>query len=125
MAPEQGANSPKQTEANVHEGNHHGWSPDIDEQHQEPNPSAERSFDPDRYAPEPGPEPPTASEERTGTGTKAGESVGRRGEDIADQGQPGTHDRGPRGRSQRPSGSEDARTVTGIDPKDSPHPEAP
>ncbi|WP_042374218.1 hypothetical protein [Streptacidiphilus neutrinimicus] len=116
MAAHNEANSGKQTEANVHDGAHHGWSPDIDEEHQEPNPSAERSFDPDRYAPEPGPEPPTAAEEHTGTGSKVGESVGRRGEDIADQDQPGHHDEGPRGTSQRPSGSKDARAYTGIDP---------
>jgi hypothetical protein len=49
-----------------------------------------------------------------------GESVSRRGEDVKERegNEPGRHDLGPRGQSQRPSGTSDQRASTGVDPQD-------
>jgi hypothetical protein len=49
------------------------------------------------------------------------ESTGRSGEDRAKKSKDkGMHDRGPKGPSQRPSGSRDASAHTGVDPQDPP-----
>jgi hypothetical protein len=50
----------------------------------------------------------------------AGQSTGRRGEDIAEQDgkEAGRQDTGPKGESQRPTGTSSARDVTGVDPQD-------
>ncbi|WP_042374756.1 hypothetical protein [Streptacidiphilus neutrinimicus] len=98
-----------------------GWGPSVDDTSTQVNPSAHRSFHPDQYAPKPGPRPPVATEE---SGNPAGNPVrshGRRGEDIAKKPQKGHHDTGPRGPSQRPSGTRDQSAVTGIDPQDPPN----
>ncbi|MEU9031153.1 hypothetical protein AB0D46_27305 [Streptomyces sp. NPDC048383] len=96
----------------------HGWSPDVDSTHTQENPSAHRSFHPEKYAPKPGPGRTVSKEETKGTGAKTGESSGRRGEDLAKKGDDGMHDLGPKGRSGRPSGTRDASAVTGVDPQD-------
>jgi hypothetical protein len=104
----------------------HGWSPDVDQTHHEDNPSAHRSFHPDRYAPkaDPGREPTEKDKESSlkDIPAKTGESVGKRGEQRAKSGEKGRHDQGTRGRSGRPSGSKDDSAYTGVDPQD-PHPD--
>ena len=95
----------------------HGWGPAVDDEQQEDNDSAHRSFHPEKYAPEPG-RGRTVSEEESGT--VAGdtvESIGSRGEGHAKKDQKGHHDTGAKGASQRPSGSKDADAVTGVDPQ--------
>jgi hypothetical protein len=100
-------------------GPHHGWAQDVDETHQEENPSAHRSFHPDEYAPEPGPGREISKEETEGVPADRSKSTGGRGEDQAKKSRKdGMHDTGPRGRSQRPSGTRDASAVTGVDPQD-------
>ncbi|MER5807825.1 hypothetical protein ABT143_06465 [Streptomyces sp. NPDC002033] len=98
----------------------HGWSPDVDSTRTQDNPSAHRSFHPDEHAPAPGPGRTVSKEETKGTGARTGESKSRRGEDLAEKGSEGMHDRGPQGRSQRPSGTRDASAMTGVDPQE-PH----
>jgi hypothetical protein len=99
----------------------HGWGPSVDSTNKEDNPSAHRSFHPQEYAPEPG-SGRTVSKEETDEGTgNTMKSHGRRGEDQASRGsQKGHHDTGPRGKSQRPSGTRDASSATGVDPQDPP-----
>ncbi|WP_148589189.1 hypothetical protein [Streptomyces sp. WAC01526] len=105
-----------------HKGTHqHGWSPDVDETRQEDNPSAHRSFHPGKYAPKSGPNSATSKEE-TGEVEVEGNTVkstSRRGEQqTSKEGEKGMHDTGPRGRTQRPSGSKDASAYTGVDPQE-------
>ncbi|MEU2158072.1 hypothetical protein ABZ532_24215 [Streptomyces sp. NPDC019396] len=97
----------------------HGWAEDVDDKDQN-NPSAHRSFHPDTYAP--GPEksgqPTEAEKEASLAGTEI-PSEGRSGEGRAGETkEPGMHDKGRRGRSQRPSGSKDSSAFTGIDPQE-------
>ncbi|MFD9487042.1 hypothetical protein [Streptomyces sp. NPDC059991] len=99
----------------------HGWSPDVDETSQQDNPSAHRSFHPERHAPEKGAGRKVAREESAAVPGDRVKSTGRRGEEQTRGGasaEKGMHDTGPRGRSQRPSGTKDASAVTGVDPKD-------
>src|ERR1700754_2230445 len=100
----------------------HGWSPDVDQTHQEENPSAHRSFRPDTYAPKADPSrQPTEKDKEASLKDvpgKTGESSGKRGEQQARSGEKGRRDEGARGRSQRPSGHKDASAHTGIDPQD-------
>jgi len=51
-----------------------------------------------------------------------GESTTRRGEDVADRDdkEPGREDTGEEGEAQRPTGSSDARDLTGVDPQEGP-----
>lgn len=98
----------------------HGWSPDVDETAQQSNPSAHRSFRPDRYAPEPDAKSKASDADRKKSmeGTPV-ESHSRRGEEHARKSRgEGTHDTGPKGRSRRPSGTRDASAVTGVDPQE-------
>ncbi|WP_431676185.1 hypothetical protein [Kitasatospora sp. KL5] len=112
--------SMEEGEASRMEGAHHGWSGDIDEEHQGSNDSARRSFDPDTYAPGPGPGQEHAEEEDRPVPGDTVESDGRRGEDTA--GSPAAskhqHDKGPQGPSGRPSGGRDAGAHTGVDPQE-------
>lgn len=106
-----------------HEGTEqHGWSPDVDATRQEPNPSAQRSFRPDPGAPKREAERRGGKEARDasvrGVPAATGDSGNRSGEDLAAEGEEGRHDRGPRGRSGRPSGSKDASSQTGVDPQE-------
>ncbi|MFJ8745436.1 hypothetical protein ACIRL2_39465 [Embleya sp. NPDC127516] len=105
-----------------------GWSPSVNATHQEDNDSAHRSFHPDEYAAPPGPGRIVSKEETEEVPGDTVESTGRRGEEQGGKsGGKGTHDRGPKGPSRRPSGGEDASAVTGIDPQDadSPDPRTP
>ncbi|MEV6400398.1 hypothetical protein AB0M39_37400 [Streptomyces sp. NPDC051907] len=99
----------------------HGWSPDVDETSQQENPSAHRSFHPDKYAPGKGPGRAVPEEEAGNPHGKPVKSSGRRGEEQSkDSEEKGMHDRGSRGPSQRPSGTKDASASTGVDPQDPP-----
>lgn len=99
----------------------HGWSPDVDETHQEENPSAHRSFHPDEHAPAKGPGRKVSTAEAGNPHGNPSKSRGRRGEKASKgSGDKGMHDLGSRGRSQRPSGSKDASASTGVDPQDPP-----
>ncbi|MFB7462675.1 hypothetical protein ACFCZ1_04045 [Streptomyces sp. NPDC056224] len=114
---------PSQGEAiSRHSGQQHGWSPDVDATRQQENPSAKRSFEPERHAPKPGPGRKVSKEETKGSGADVGKSEGRRGEQQApgSKGEKGMRDLGPQGASRRPSGTRDASAVTGIDPQDPP-----
>lgn len=102
-----------------HKGAHHGWAPDVDETRQEDNPSVHRSFRADENAPKPGPGRKISKEETEGVPADPGKNIGRRGEDQAKKSrQDDMHDTGPRGRSQRPSGTRDASADTGVNPQD-------
>ncbi len=56
-----------------------------------------------------------------------GESMTRRGEDVVkEEGkEPGRHDAGTQGKSERPVGTSTARDSTGVDPQDPIDPESP
>ena len=111
--------SMKEGEASRFEGeDQHGWSPDIDEEHQEPNDSAHRSFHPDTYAPQPGPGRTKAKEEQQDVPGDTVKSTGRSAQDIARKPSKHTHDLGSQGPSGRPSGGRDAGVHTGVDPQD-------
>ncbi|OKI25696.1 hypothetical protein A6A07_30650 [Streptomyces sp. CB03911] len=94
----------------------HGWSPDIDAEHQEPNDSAHRSFHPETYAPKPGPGREKAAEEEQDVPGDTVQSRGRRGEDQGPSKH--TYDMGPQGPSGRPSGGRTAKAHTGVDPQE-------
>ncbi|MFD3808538.1 hypothetical protein ACFWTC_34330 [Streptomyces sp. NPDC058619] len=99
----------------------HGWSPDVDETRQQDNPSAHRSFHPDKYAPAKGPGRTVSKEESGNPHGTPSKSMSSRGEEQGKgSGDKGTHGTGPRGRSQRPSGTKDASASTGVDPQDPP-----
>ncbi|WP_330294836.1 hypothetical protein [Streptomyces sp. NBC_00503] len=95
----------------------------MDGTHQEENPSAHRSFHPDKYAPAKGPGRTVSKEEAGNPHGNPSKSRGARGEERSKDsgsGDKGMHDLGPRGRSQRPSGTKDASASTGVDPQDPP-----
>ncbi|WSQ99045.1 hypothetical protein OG735_13640 [Streptomyces sp. NBC_01210] len=97
----------------------HGWSEDVDDANQD-NPSAHRSFHPDDHAPGPvrSARPSQEDKEASLSGTPV-KSESRSGEDRGGKSQEkGMHDKGRRGRSQRPSGSKDSSALTGVDPQD-------
>ncbi|MCS0639518.1 hypothetical protein NX801_28565 [Streptomyces sp. LP05-1] len=99
----------------------HGWSPDIDDQKQQDNPSGHRSFHTETYAGEKKASRRSASErekEESLRGTPL-ESGTKSGEDRPEK-SAGMRDTGRRGRSGRPSGSKDDTAYTGIDPKGPP-----
>ncbi|MFD9481933.1 MULTISPECIES: hypothetical protein [Streptomyces] len=123
MAKQPKASQPSDGEGiSRHKGSkQHGWSPDVDETRQQDNPSAHRSFHPDKYAPAKGPGRKISKEEAGNPHGKPSKSMGTRGEDQKKgTGDKGMHDLGPRGRSQRPSGTKDASATTGVDPQDPP-----
>ncbi|WP_263170847.1 hypothetical protein [Streptomyces sp. SCSIO ZS0520] len=105
----------------------HGWSPDIDAEKQESNPSAHRSFHAGKYAPEsdesqrtPPSEKEAARKASLAPSDKTGESPSRGGEERAARSSgKGRHSHGERGRSGRPSGGKDSTAYTGVDPKES------
>ncbi|EFL19736.1 hypothetical protein [Streptomyces sp. C] len=113
-----GPQGPAQPEASRHEGAEHGWSPDVDGTNQQDNPSAHRSFHPERYAPAPGPGRTVSAQESGNPHGRPTKGGGRGGEEIAAKGEDGMHDEGPKGTSRRPSGSKDASAFTGIRPQD-------
>jgi hypothetical protein len=96
------------------------WGPSVDDESQQPNPSAHRSFHPDKYAPEPDKPrkvPTKAEKAASGVGTPS-DSLTASGEDRGKS--EGMHDTGRRGESRRPSGTKDASAYTGVNPDDSP-----
>jgi hypothetical protein len=109
----------------------HGWSPDIDavvsKDERTAGEGGRKAFDASN-AGEPGPGGTVSRQEAEGvspTDTTAASPLGvgvsttRRGEDIAkEHPEPGHHDTGPQGASQRPSGTSSAERATGIDPQD-------
>ncbi|MFF3661042.1 hypothetical protein [Streptomyces olivochromogenes] len=97
----------------------HGWSPDVDETRQQDNPSAHRSFHPDQHAPDKGPGRKVSKEEAGNLHGRPVKSTSDRGEEQskARSDEKGMHDTGPKGRSQRPSGTRDASATTGVDPQ--------
>ncbi|MFD7444854.1 hypothetical protein [Streptomyces sp. NPDC059909] len=100
----------------------HGWATDVDQTSQEDNPSAHRSFHPDTYAPGPkrSRRPTEEEKEASGIGTPV-ESDAHSGEDRKGKSaEDGMHDKGRRGRSQRPSGAKDSSAFTGVDPQEPP-----
>ncbi|MFD3760852.1 hypothetical protein [Streptomyces sp. NPDC058622] len=102
----------------------HGWSPDVDATRQQDNPSAHRSFHPDKYAPAKGPGRTVSKEESGNPHGTPSKSMSTRGEEQGKgSGDKAMHDTGPRGRSQRPSGTKDASASTGVDPQDPPESE--
>ncbi|WP_371796882.1 hypothetical protein [Streptomyces sp. NBC_01718] len=105
-----------------HKGTHqHGWSSDVDETHQEANDSARRSFHPDEYAPKPDPGRKISKEETKDVPGDTVKSTHRPGEERTEKSsESGMHDTGPKGRTQRPSGTRDASASTGVDPQDPP-----
>ncbi|MFF3323577.1 hypothetical protein [Streptomyces sp. NPDC002889] len=93
----------------------------MDETRQQENPSAHRSFHPDEYAPAKGSGRKVSKEESKSVPGDTVESTSRRGEQQGKgSGEKGMHDKGRRGRSQRPSGTKDASASTGVDPQDPP-----
>ncbi|MBM9623611.1 hypothetical protein [Streptomyces zhihengii] len=104
-----------------HGGAQHGWSPDVDETRRQDNPSAHRSFHPERHAPGKGPGRKVSEEETEDVPGDTVPSTGARGERRGPRsGEEGMHSAGRRGRSQRPSGTKDASATTGVDPQDPP-----
>ncbi|GAA0635561.1 hypothetical protein GCM10009535_09490 [Streptomyces thermocarboxydovorans] len=102
-----------------HQGSeHHGWSPDVDEQRQQDNPSARRSFHPEEHAPSRGAGREPSKEERTSVPGDVAKSDTRRGEEYGAEPQQGKRDTERRGPSGRPAGSKDASEFTGVDPED-------
>ncbi|MFD4414274.1 hypothetical protein ACFVXW_40980 [Streptomyces sp. NPDC058251] len=92
----------------------------MNEESQQPNPSAHRSFHPDKYAPgpdEPRKAPSKKEKEASGVGTPS-DSLTTSGEDRGKKSE-GMHDTGRRGKSRRPSGEKDASAFTGVKPEDS------
>lgn len=98
----------------------HGWSPDVDETRQQDNPSAHRSFRTAEQAGEKGRGRTKSAQETKSVPGDTVESRGARGEEYGDADEKGRRDTGPRGRSQRPSGTKDASATTGVDPQDPP-----
>ncbi|MDR6979687.1 hypothetical protein J2X68_006424 [Streptomyces sp. 3330] len=104
-----------------HEGaGQHGWSPDVDETRQQDNPSAHRSFHTAEHAGGKGPGRTRSAEETKSVPGDTVKSRGARGEEYAGTDEKGRRDTGPKGRSQRPSGTRDASATTGVDPQDPP-----
>ncbi|MFD9389352.1 hypothetical protein ACFWBB_01000 [Streptomyces sp. NPDC060000] len=102
-----------------HEGaGQHGWSPDVDETRQQDNPSASRSFRTAEHADDKGRGRTRSAEETKSVPGDTVKSHGARGERYGDADEKGRRDTGPRGRSQRPSGTKDASAVTGVDPQE-------
>ena len=92
-----------------------GGPADIDDEQQEPNDSAHRSFHPETHAPEPGPGRDRAAEEDQEVPGDTVESTSRRGEDHKPPAH--TYDTGTQGPSGRPSGGRTAKAHTGVDPQ--------
>ncbi|KRD12153.1 MULTISPECIES: hypothetical protein [unclassified Streptomyces] len=101
-------------------GEHHGWSPDVDETGRQDNPSAHRSFHPGEHAGDRGRGRTKSAQETKSVPGDTVETSGARGEEYGDAEEKGRHDAGRRGRSQRPSGTKDASSRSGVDPQDPP-----
>ncbi|MEU6062652.1 hypothetical protein [Streptomyces sp. NPDC047097] len=101
----------------------HGWSPDVDDQKQQDNPSAHRSFHTEEYAgtkDAPSPSEQEKKDSLQATEQKSGTQPGEQQASSGKEKDTGLHRTGRRGRSQRPSGSKDDTAYTGVDPKGPP-----
>ncbi len=96
----------------------HGWSPDVNETRQQENPSASRSFHPEKHAPPRGKGRKAAKEEEREVPGDTVHSDTTRGEKRGRSSEKGMRDTGRRGRSQRPSGTKDDSAFTGVNPDD-------
>lgn len=92
----------------------------MDETRQQDNPSAHRSFHTAEHGGGKGPGRTKSREETKSVPGDTVKSTGSRGEEHAGTTEKGRRDTGPRGRSQRPSGTKDASATTGVDPQDPP-----
>jgi hypothetical protein len=128
----QGSTGSSEPDVGRFEGEHQrGWTPsiedEVDREDRTVGEGGRKAFDASNAGP-PGPEPGVSEQEREGvppTDTTAASPLGvgvsttRRGEDVAtEEDQPGHHDTGPRGASQRPSGTSSAARATGVDPQE-------
>ncbi|MFF7178138.1 hypothetical protein [Streptomyces sp. NPDC008121] len=95
----------------------HGWSPDVDETRQQDNPSAARSFHPEKHAPSRGKGRKASEEETQDVPGDTVHSDTARGEKRGGS-EKGMHDTGRKGRSQRPSGTKKDSAFTGVDADD-------
>ncbi|MFJ5774615.1 hypothetical protein [Streptomyces sp. NPDC093094] len=96
----------------------HGWASDVDETRQQDNPSAHRSFHSDEYG---GGKSAGRTKSKEETRQVPGDTVksdSARGEEYAGGNEKGRRSTGPKGRSQRPSGTKDASATTGVDPQE-------
>jgi hypothetical protein len=111
----------------------HGWAPDVgaggSERATEAN---KKAFEGPQGGQGPGREvsdeeregvPPTDTEARSPLGV--GESITKRAEEYGAEGEEGRHTEGRKGPSQRPYGSSDASTATGVDPQEPIDPDMP
>ncbi|MFF6772226.1 hypothetical protein ACFY8W_01530 [Streptomyces sp. NPDC012637] len=96
----------------------HGWSPDVDETRQQENPSASRSFHPEKHAPPRGKGRKISKEEEGDVPGDTVHSDTARGEKRGRSSEKGMRDTGRRGRTQRPSGTKDDSAFTGVNPDD-------
>ncbi|MER5961364.1 hypothetical protein [Streptomyces sp. NPDC002057] len=90
----------------------------MDETRQQDNPSASRSFHPEKHAPPRGKGRKIAKEESRSVPGDTVHSDTTRGEKHGHSPEKGAHDTGRKGRTQRPSGTKDASAYTGVDPDD-------
>ncbi|MFG2635667.1 hypothetical protein ACGFX8_17525 [Streptomyces sp. NPDC048362] len=91
----------------------------MNDESQQSNPSAHRSFHPDTYAPEPDRprKTPTEAEKKASAEGTPLESMTTSAEDRGKKSE-GMHDTGRRGKSRRPSGEKDASAFTGVNADD-------
>ncbi|RXS79327.1 MULTISPECIES: hypothetical protein [Streptomyces] len=120
MSDKRKSSHPKMGEGpSAHKGSEqHGWSPDVDQTEQQENPSAHRSFHPERHAPGRDPSKEGSGQEKVPPASEVkGETKGgeRR---AAKKDEKGMRDLGPKGRSRRPSGGRDTEAQTGVDPQE-------
>jgi hypothetical protein len=112
---------------------HHGWAPDVGEGGSERATEAnKKAFERPPSGSQPGREeseeertgvPPTDTEARTPLGV--GESTTTRAEDYGKEGEKGRQTLGTKGKSQRPYGTSDPESATGVDPQGPIDPESP
>jgi hypothetical protein len=100
----------------------HGWAPDsgpASEAVREGNRKAWEANDTQEASRGHGDHTPDPDDPRLPS-EHAGQSTGRRGEDMIERDgkDAGRQDTGPKGKSQRPTGTSTARDVTGVNPQD-------
>lgn len=106
-----------------HEGgkvddSHHGWAPDVDEAGGDHGQEAEDKAAEGRETQD-APASESTQEDSDAPPPGVGESVGRRGEEVGGGAQePGRHDAGTQGESQRPVGTSTARDSSGVGGQD-------
>ena len=104
----------------------HGWAPDVG------TGGSERAMEANKKAfgkppDDKGPGREVSEEERSGVGPTdttgatplgVGESTTKRAEEYGAEGEKGRHTVGTKGESQRPYGTSDPESATGVDPQD-------